>query len=71
MGGAASVGQLPEACTKDECQARYGDLFNETEWQKYAVNGSMSREALAMAFADLTDAFLTHDWGTDGSTHKK
>ncbi|KAF0685615.1 Aste57867_22544 [Aphanomyces stellatus] len=31
----------------------------------------MTRDTLAKAFADLTDAFLTHDWGTDGSTHKK
>ncbi|KAF0685613.1 Aste57867_22542 [Aphanomyces stellatus] len=71
MGSAASVDQLPDTCTKEQCQTRYGDLFNETEWQKYAVNGAMTRDTLAKAFADLTDAFLTHDWGTDGSTHKK
>ncbi|KAF0690264.1 Aste57867_18338 [Aphanomyces stellatus] len=71
MGSAASVGQLPDPCTKEDCQALYGDLFNDTAWQKYAVNGSISSEALAKAFAGLTDAFLTHDWGTDGSTHKK
>ncbi|KAF0685614.1 Aste57867_22543 [Aphanomyces stellatus] len=71
MGSAASVDQLPDTCSKEECQTRYGDLFNETEWQKYAVNGTMTRDTLANAFADLTDAFLTHDWGTDGSTHKK
>ncbi|KAF0685616.1 Aste57867_22545 [Aphanomyces stellatus] len=71
MGGAVSVGQVPDTCTKEECQARYGDLFNESVWQQHAINGSMTREALTKAFADLTDVFLTHDWGTDGSTHKK
>ncbi|KAF0693937.1 Aste57867_15157 [Aphanomyces stellatus] len=72
MGGAASIAPNSiEAYTKEECQALCGDVISESEWQKYAINGTITRDALTKIFAVLTDAFLTHDSGTDDSTHKK
>ncbi|KAF0699425.1 Aste57867_10009 [Aphanomyces stellatus] len=71
MGGAVSVDQVPDRCTKEDCQALYSDLFSDFEWEKHAIDDTMTREALLKAFADMTDVFLTHDWGTDGSTHRK
>ncbi|CAK4754210.1 unnamed protein product [Aphanomyces euteiches] len=67
MGAGASVG----AISKEQCQALYGDLFNEAEWSKHVVDGMVTPAKLNEVFGQLTDAFLTHDWGTDGSTHKE
>ncbi|RQM18898.1 hypothetical protein B5M09_009786 [Aphanomyces astaci] len=66
MGAGASV----DVVTKEQCQSLYGDLFNDAEWAKQAVDGVVTRDKLTTAFSALTDAFLTHDWGTDGTTHK-
>ncbi|ETV87978.1 hypothetical protein H257_01374 [Aphanomyces astaci] len=65
MGAAASV------VTKGQCQALCGDLFDESEWDKQAVDGVVSRDKLTTVLSTLTDAFLTHDWGSDGGTHTK
>ncbi|RHX97670.1 hypothetical protein DYB30_004838 [Aphanomyces astaci] len=66
MGAGASV----DVVTKEQCQSLYGDLFNDAEWAKQAVDGVVTRDKLTTVFAALADAFLTHDWGTDGTTHK-
>ncbi|RHY10480.1 hypothetical protein DYB25_001851 [Aphanomyces astaci] len=65
MGAAASV------VTKGQCQALCGDLFDESEWDKQAVDGVVNRDKLTTVLSTLTDAFLTHDWGSDGGTHTK
>ncbi|ETW01595.1 hypothetical protein H310_06235 [Aphanomyces invadans] len=66
MGAGASV----DVVTKEQCQSLYGDLFDEGEWNKAAVDGVVTRDKLHAVFLELTDVFLTHDWGMDGTTHK-
>ncbi|CAK4121066.1 unnamed protein product [Aphanomyces euteiches] len=67
MGASASVGGI----SKEQCQAICGDLFNEAEWKRQSVDGVIAPAKLNELFSQLTDVFLTHDWGTDASTHKQ
>ncbi|OQR86666.1 hypothetical protein ACHHYP_10328 [Achlya hypogyna] len=72
MGAGASVSSS-ETFDKAQCKAVCDDLFDEAMWVAHADKESqtITGEKLQTILSSLTDVFLTHDWGTDGSNHRK
>ncbi|OQS03538.1 hypothetical protein THRCLA_04144, partial [Thraustotheca clavata] len=57
---------------KAQCRAICGELFDDALWAQHSCKdtGTISSEKLQMILSSLTDVFLTHDWGTDGTNHR-
>jgi hypothetical protein len=69
--GAGGRVQVSGSMNRAQCEDICGDLFTEDMWNLHAHNGSITGSEIQEILCNLTDAFLTHDWGEDGSTHQK
>lgn len=65
MGGGASIQDLPDTLSEEQCKAIAGQGFDEGLFQALSSDGCISKTKFLQALKKRTDVFLTHDWGKE------